>query len=189
MLQQTQVARVQDFYPDFLDAFPTLPDLAAAPESQVRKQWEGLGYYRRASNLHRLAREVVTRYDGRIPADPTELRALPGIGRYTAGAVLSFAFEERHPAVDTNVSRVIRRVFHPRLSHGARGEHRVWETAERLVPRRGPATWSFNQGIMELGALICTARIKHCTRCPVRRGCRSAETAARPGARPRGLGS
>lgn len=175
MLQQTQVARVAEYYPDFLAAFPTITHLAAASPRQVREQWDGLGYYRRAVNLHRLARVVVAEHDGQLPNDPDTLRSLPGVGRYTAGAVLSFAFELPHAAVDTNVSRVIRRVFHPRLARGGRHEQRVWETAQRLVPRRGSATWTFNQGIMELGALVCTARIKRCGVCPVRKGCRSVE--------------
>lgn len=173
MLQQTQVSRVEQFYPAFLTAFPTLDRLAAAPPRAVREQWNGLGYYRRAANLHLLAREVVAEHGGQIPEDLDRLRALPGVGRYTAGAVRSFAFERPAAAVDTNVSRVIRRVFHPRLPTGNRPEQRVWATAERLVPRRGPAAWAFNQAIMELGALVCTARVKRCTECPVRAGCRS----------------
>lgn len=173
MLQQTQVSRVAEYYPAFLKVFPTVDRLAAAPPQAVRAQWDGLGYYRRAANLHRLAREVVADHQGRIPDDPDQLRALPGVGRYTAGAVLSFAYERPAAAVDTNVSRVIRRVFHPRLPRGVSGERRVWATAEQLVPRRGAAAWTFNQAIMELGALICTARVKRCGECPVRQGCRS----------------
>jgi len=173
MLQQTQVSRVEGYYRTFLTAFPTLERLAAAPAPRVREQWDGLGYYRRAANLHRLAREVVAIHDGRVPDDLAALRSLPGVGRYTAGAVLSFAFERPAPAVDTNVSRVIRRVFHPRLPTGVRPEERVWETAERLVPRRGANAWAFNQAIMELGALVCTARVKRCGECPVRHGCRT----------------
>lgn len=175
MLQQTPVSRVEGFYPRFLEAFPTLADLAAAPPARVRERWDGLGYYRRAANLHRLAREVVARGADSLPADLDSLQRLPGIGRYTAGAVMSFAFERPAPAVDTNVARVIRRVFHPRLPGGARHERRLWETAERLVPTRGASAWAFNQGIMELGALVCTARVKRCGECPVRVGCRSRE--------------
>jgi len=173
MLQQTQVARVEAFYPAFLEAFPTVKRLAAARPAQVREQWEGLGYYRRAAHLHRLSREVQAHHGGRIPDDPAILRGLPGVGRYTAGAVLSFAFERPFPAVDTNVSRVIRRVFHPRLPRGTRHETRVWDTAALLVPPRGTSAWAFNQAIMELGALICTARVKRCGACPVAVGCRS----------------
>jgi len=168
MLQQTQVARVEGFYHRFLARYPTLHDLAAAPPAQVRESWEGLGYYRRALNLHRLAVTVRDEHGGVLPADPERLRALPGVGRYTAGAVASFAYERRTPAVDTNVARVLRRAFHPRH---AGSDRRLWETAERLLPRTGRAAWAFNQGIMELGALVCTARVARCGACPVRSAC------------------
>jgi len=171
MLQQTQVSRVEEYYPRFLTAFPTLQVLAAAPPLAVREQWDGLGYYRRAANLHALARRVVADHEGAIPRDVDTLRTLPGVGRYTAGAVLSFAFEQAAPAVDTNVGRVIRRAFHPRAGHDARGERKVWDTAERLVPPSGPRAWAFNQAIMELGAVVCTARVKRCGVCPVASVC------------------
>ena len=129
-----------------------------------------MGYYRRAANLHLLARDVVQNRGGVIPSDPDELRRLPGIGRYTAGAVASFAFERPAAAVDTNVARVLRRAFHPRARRKT-VVRRVWETAELLVPRRGKNAWLFNQAIMELGALVCTARIARCEKCPVRSAC------------------
>jgi len=173
MLQQTQVSRVEGFYHDFLARFPTVQHLAAAPPTAVREAWEGLGYYRRAHNLHALAREVVATREGLFPDDPAQLRELPGVGRYTAGAIACFAFERREAAVDTNVSRVIRRAFHPRTSRTARGEARVWNTAEMLVPRRGRDAWSFNQAIMELGALVCTARVARCGECPVSGVCKT----------------
>lgn len=173
MLQQTQVSRVVDYYHRFLADFPTIEILAAAPPRRVRERWEGLGYYRRAENLHRLARRVVEEHGGEIPADGDRLLALPGIGRYTAGAVLSFAFEHAAPAVDTNVGRVIRRAFHPRAGRNAAAERRIWTTAARLVPVRGRDAWAFNQGIMELGALVCTAREARCGACPVRPACRT----------------
>ena len=173
MLQQTQVSRVEGFYHDFLARFPTVHHLAAAPPTAVREAWEGLGYYRRAHNLHALAREVVATREGLFPDDPALLRELPGVGRYTAGAIACFAFERREAAVDTNVSRVIRRAFHPRTSRSARGEARVWNTAEMLVPRRGRDAWSFNQAIMELGALVCTARVARCGECPVSGVCKT----------------
>jgi A/G-specific adenine glycosylase len=138
----------------------------------VREAWEGLGYYRRAANLHRLAREVISRRKGVIPADPAELVQLPGVGRYTAAAVASFAYERITPAVDTNVARVIRRAFHPRTGNGSR-DRRIWATAAALVPRHGKAAWLFNQAIMELGAVVCTAREARCGRCPVRTVCAS----------------
>ena len=173
MLQQTQVSRVEGFYHDFLARFPTVHHLAAAPPTAVREAWEGLGYYRRAHNLHALAREVVATREGLFPDDPALLRELPGVGRYTAGAIACFAFERREAAVDTNVSRVIRRAFHPRTSRTVRGEARVWNTAEMLVPRRGRDAWSFNQAIMELGALVCTARVARCGECPVSGVCKT----------------
>jgi A/G-specific adenine glycosylase len=107
---------------------------------------------------------------GVIPSDPAELRRLPGVGRYTAGAVASFAFERSAPAVDTNVARVIRRAFHPRAPARAL-VNRLWATAEQIIPRRGKSAWAFNQGIMELGALICTARVARCQECPVQLAC------------------
>jgi A/G-specific adenine glycosylase len=173
MLQQTQVSRVEGFYAAFLGRFPTVHHLADAPPAAVREAWEGLGYYRRAQHLHALAREVVATRDGHFPDDPALLRQLPGVGRYTAGAIACFAFERREPAVDTNVSRVIRRAFHPRTSDSAKGEARIWKTAADLVPRRGRDAWSFNQAIMELGALVCTARVARCGECPVRGACKT----------------
>jgi len=170
MLQQTQVSRVEAYYHRFLERYPSIEALAAAPTRMVRESWDGLGYYRRAANLHQLAREVVRDRAGVIPSDPVELRQLPGIGRYTAGAVASFAFERSAPAVDTNVARVIRRAFHPRAPAKAL-TNRLWATAEQIVPRRGKSAWAFNQGIMELGALICTARVARCGECPVQSVC------------------
>ncbi len=181
MLQQTQVSRVEAYYHRFLDQYPTIRHLADAAPAAVHESWQGLGYYRRAANLHRLAREVVRDHAGIVPSDPFELRRLPGVGRYTAGAVASFAYERSTPAVDTNVARVLRRAFHPRLAPTA-AEHRLWDTAERIVPRRGAAAWTFNQAIMELGALVCTARVARCGECPVRAACstgrRTAATSA-----------
>ena len=170
MLQQTQVVRVQEYYDAFLARYPTIQALAGARPRAVRESWEGLGYYRRAANLHRLARAVVEEHDGIIPSDPEQLQALPGVGRYTAGAVASFAYERATPVVDTNVARVLRRAFHPRINASA-GHARLWETAGRLMPRRGKTAWAFNQGMMELGALVCTARIAKCEICPVRPAC------------------
>lgn len=172
MLQQTQVSRVTEYYPRFLERYPTVHALAGAAPDHVREVWQGLGYYRRAANLHRLAQVVVDQHGGLIPGEPDALIKLPGVGRYTAGAVATFAFERSTPAVDTNVSRVIRRAFHPRAKGGA-GEKRIWATGAALVPRAGNAAWSFNQGIMELGALICTAKVARCSVCPVKRVCRT----------------
>jgi A/G-specific adenine glycosylase len=170
MLQQTQVSRVEAYYHRFLERYPDIHSLAAAPPAAVRESWQGLGYYRRAANLHRLAQDVVRDHAGIVPAEIDTLRGLPGVGRYTAGAVASFAYERATPAVDTNVARVLRRAFHPRLPRSA-AEGRLWETAERIVPRRGRTAWAFNQAIMELGALVCTARVARCGDCPVRPAC------------------
>jgi A/G-specific adenine glycosylase len=180
MLQQTQVSRVEGFYLRFLDRFPSVHHLAAAPAAAVREAWEGLGYYRRAQNLQRLAQHVAARDDG-FPTEPHALLELPGVGPYTAGAIACFAFERAAPAVDTNVERVIRRGFHPRLGRSAADTRRVWATAERLVPRAGAPAWSFNQAIMELGALVCTARVAKCGECPVRGACKTGRRWKDPG--------
>jgi A/G-specific adenine glycosylase len=180
MLQQTQVSRVTEYYPRFLERYPTVHALAGAAPDQVRDVWQGLGYYRRAANLHRLAQVVVEEHAGQIPREPDTLIKLPGVGRYPAGAVATFAFERSTPAVDTNVSRVIRRAFHPGAK-GSAGDKRVWATGAALVPRAGNAAWSFNQGIMELGALVCTARVAHCLICPVRAVCKTAKRGRKSG--------
>jgi A/G-specific adenine glycosylase len=173
MLQQTQVSRVLGFYDRFLARFPTLGDVARARPAQVREAWRGLGYYARARNLHRLAREISPpNGDGVMPDEPAALRQLPGIGPYTAGAVASFAYERRTSLVDTNVARVLRRVFAPGVSvKSGRGQRVLWEIAGSVLPRTGKATWTHNQAIMELGALVCTARVMKCDACPVRRYC------------------
>ena len=150
---------MEGFYAAFLGRFPTIQHLAEAPPAAVREAWQGLGYYRRAHNLHALAREVVANREARFPDDPVELRELPGVGRYTAGAIACFAFEPREAAVDTNVSRVIRRAFHPRTPIPPAAKAASGRRPQALVPRRGRDAWSFNQAIMELGALVCTARV------------------------------
>jgi A/G-specific adenine glycosylase len=178
MLQQTQVSRVVTYYSEFLDRFPTLSDVARAKPAAVLEAWEGLGYYARARNLHALAKQVTD--DGRrpaaLPSDASALRALPGIGAYTAGAVSSFAYERRAALVDTNVARVLRRVFAPRVDpKKTAGQRILWTIAEELLPRTGRATWTHNQALMELGALVCTARVANCGQCPVRPVCKSAK--------------
>jgi A/G-specific adenine glycosylase len=179
MLQQTQVSRVVTRYGEFLERFPTLADVSRAKPARVMEAWAGLGYYARARNLHKLARQVTDggRSPGtELPADPAALRGLPGIGAYTAGAVASFAYERRAALVDTNVARVLKRVFAPALNvKTTSGQRTVWRIAESILPRTGQATWTHNQALMELGALVCTARVAHCGRCPVRGVCRSAK--------------
>lgn len=172
MLQQTQVSRVLDFYRRFLDHFPDLQALADARPKKVMEAWQGLGYYARARNLHALARHVTTEQDGVIPSEPVALRELPGVGAYTAGAVASFAYEKRAALVDTNVARVLQRVFAPHLHpKSGPGLKQLWVIAEQLLPRTGKSTWTHNQALMELGALVCTARVAHCTACPLTAGC------------------
>ena len=162
MLQQTQVSRVLDYYPRFLERFPTLDSLARSRRKAVMEAWDGLGYYARARNLHALAKQLsATGYQ--LSADPEELQKLPGVGRYTAGAVACFAYEQPVPTVDTNVKRVLERAFAPKD---------VWEFAALITPKRGKTAWKFNQALMELGALICPARKPKCPECPVRRECR-----------------
>jgi A/G-specific adenine glycosylase len=178
MLQQTQVSRVLDFYPRFLKRFPTIQALARARPRAVMEAWDGLGYYARARNLHALARELsATGYQ--LSADPKELQKLPGVGRYTAGAVACFAYEKPVPTVDTNVKRVLERAFAPRD---------LWAFATAITPRTGKTAWKFNQALMELGALVCKARKPDCLRCPVRTACqfglrRQGETPSRRAAK------
>ena len=173
MLQQTQAPRVVAFYDRFLERFPDVYTLAAAPPRMVREAWEGLGYYARARNLHALARHVTRNGNGgRLPAEPNELLELPGVGPYTAHAVATFAYERRSAPVDTNVARVVARAFAPHLNpKRARDMTRLRELAHAILPRTGKAAWAHNQGLMELGALVCTARVAKCHDCPVRREC------------------
>jgi A/G-specific adenine glycosylase len=174
MLQQTQVSRVVSRYGEFLRTFPTLRSVAASTPARVCEAWEGLGYYARARNLHRLATELTAgaRRRGALPSDPAALGRLPGVGPYTAGAIASFAYEVRAPLVDTNVARVLRRVFAPGLEpKSAAGHLTLWAIATAILPRTGAATWTHNQALMELGALVCTAREARCAICPVRRYC------------------
>ena len=178
MLQQTQVSRVVPKYHEFLGTFPTLASVAAAGAARVCEAWTGLGYYARARNLHRLADQLTAAGEA-LPPDPAALRKLPGIGAYTAGAVATFAYERRAPLVDTNVARVLRRVFAPDLDpKTAAGQRELWRIAEATLPRAGRHAWTHNQALMELGALVCTARLRHCIGCPVTTVC---ETHAREG--------
>ena len=177
MLQQTQVARVLDYWERFLARFPTLQHVAEAPLEHVTGAWAGLCYYARARTLHPLARRLTTdRSTATLSADPSALRALPGIGAYTAGAVASIAYEQRAALVDTNVARVISRVFAPELNpKRPRDLTRIWRIAEAILPRTGRAAWTHNQALMELGALVCTARVRRCGACPVRGVCATQE--------------
>ncbi len=170
LLQQTQVATVIPYYARFLARFPTVRALAAARLDDVLKVWEGVGYYARARNLHRAAQEIATRFGGEIPGTVEELLTLPGVGRYTAGAVASIAFGRDEPALDGNVTRVICRYFHiARDPKGAEARNLLWELVQQLLPRGNAG--AFNQALMELGATVCAPRQPACSACPLQRGC------------------
>jgi A/G-specific adenine glycosylase len=172
MLQQTQVATVLPYYRSFLERFPDVASLAAAPLDDVLRAWSGLGYYRRARHLHAAAGVVVREHRGRIPDDPDAFGRLPGVGRYTRGAVLSIGFDRSLPVLDGNVARVLSRLEAiPAAFRDAAGAHRLWDRATMLVPMRGAGEW--NQALMELGALVCAPRVPRCAACPVRRWCRA----------------
>jgi A/G-specific adenine glycosylase len=170
MLQQTQVATVLDYYPRFLARFPDVATLAAASEDDVLALWSGLGYYSRARNLHRCARVVVADHAGRFPASASALAELPGIGRSTAAAIAAFAFGERAAILDGNVKRVLTRVlgFGDDLAVAAH-ERALWAQAEALLPADGIE--AYTQGLMDLGATLCSARSPRCDACPVADGC------------------
>ncbi|HEV8307936.1 MAG TPA: A/G-specific adenine glycosylase [Methylomirabilota bacterium] len=170
MLQQTQVDRVIPKYHEFLGRYPTLESLAAADPAEVRRVWYPLGYNIRPIHLHGIAREAVARYGGRLPDEDHALRALKGIGRYTAGAVLSFAYGHRTPILDTNVRRVLGRVFHGQDGRVIAAPA-LWRLAELLLPRR--RVYDFNQALMDFGATWCTPRKPLCLPCPMRRFCRA----------------
>jgi A/G-specific adenine glycosylase len=166
MLQQTQVKTVIPYFEKFLAAFPTVASLARAPRPRVLRHWSGLGYYRRAENLHRAARQIVRRHGGKLPQEPDQLKALAGIGDYTAGALLSIAFNRPYAAVDGNVRRVLSRLC------GLNDERRLRHSAEALVPATRPG--DFNQAMMELGATVCTPKIPRCPECPLQSICAAA---------------
>jgi len=174
MLQQTRVETVLGYYARFTEAYPCVEDLAAASEEHVLKLWEGLGYYSRARNLLEAARWVVRESGGAFPADARSLIQLPGVGRYTAGAIASIAFGERTPVLDGNVKRVLARLCAVResIDDTATGK-RLWSLAGHLVSARAPG--DSNQALMELGARICTPRKPTCGRCPVQTLCRAHE--------------
>jgi A/G-specific adenine glycosylase len=170
MLQQTQVAAVLAYYARFLARFPTLRELAAAPVEDVMAQWSGLGYYSRARNLHQCARRVVDEYDAVFPADPALLAELPGIGRSTAAAIAAFSAGARAAILDGNVKRVFARVFGVDAYPGEkRVEQELWRRAEALLPQQGIE--AYTQGLMDLGATLCTRARADCGRCPLAARC------------------
>ncbi len=177
MLQQTQVDRVLPKYAEWLDKFPSLHALAAADEQHVTETWRPLGYNIRPRRLQAIAREAVERYDGRLPDDEETLLSFKGIGAYTAGAIRSFAFRQRAAILDTNVARVLFRVF---VGSGDPKSHamkkHLWSLSEVLVPRRN--VFDFNQALMDFGATVCVARNPKCLVCPMVKDCRAS---GRPG--------
>jgi A/G-specific adenine glycosylase len=172
MLQQTQVDRVLPKYVEWLDKYPSFDALAAAPEADVTATWYPLGYNIRPKRLQSIAREAVSRYGGQLPADNETLRSFKGIGPYTAGAIRSFAFRERAAILDTNVARVLFRVF---VGRGDPKSHamirHLWRVSETLVPIQ--RVFDFNQALMDLGAMVCVARNPKCLICPMAKSCRT----------------
>jgi len=172
MLQQTQVDRVLPKYHEWLEKYPSLEALAAAPEQDVTETWRPLGYNIRPRRLHAIARESVARYGGALPDDEETLRSFKGIGEYTAGAVMSFAFGRRAAILDTNVARVLFRIFVGRGNPKAHAMKRhLWEVSRTVLPHRH--VFDFNQALMDFGATLCTARKPACLICPMSAGCRA----------------
>lgn len=170
MLQQTRTETVAGYYTRFLSLFPTVSALAAAPEEAVLKAWEGLGYYSRARNLHRAAQVIAAQYGGVFPGDYEAIRALPGVGDYTAAAVASIAFGLPFPAIDGNLTRVISRVHGIREDVGIPSvKRRIAELAMAYIDRERPGDW--NQALMDLGAAVCVPGTPDCARCPLAAGC------------------
>ncbi len=172
MLQQTQVAAVIPYFLRFLEQFPTVFDLAKAEDQEVLRLWQGLGYYSRARNLHAAAKRIVDEHAGKIPRSPDVLLSLPGVGKYTAGAIASIAFDCRAPILDGNVIRVLCRL--DRIESDPRStetQKRLWQRAEEILPKR--RCGDFNSALMELGATICTPRSPKCLLCPVRDHCQA----------------
>src|SRR5438132_5486769 len=172
MLQQTQVDRVVPKYVEWLEKYPTMTALAGAPDAEVRATWYPLGYNIRPKRLQSIAREAVAKYGGELPSDERTLRSFKGIGAYTAGAIRSFAFRERAAILDTNVARVLFRIF---VGQGNPKSHamkrHLWRLSEAMVPQRH--VFDFNQALMDFGAMICVARQPKCLVCPMAKGCRA----------------
>jgi A/G-specific adenine glycosylase len=179
MLQQTQVTTVLDYYHRWLARFPTMAALAAADEQQVLRVWQGLGYYNRARNLHRCAQQLMGSKNGEFPENVADLIQLPGIGRYTAGAIVSFAFNRPAPILDANVARVLARLISLQASiESVAGKQTLWALAGDLVQAGEPRL--INSAVMELGALLCLPRNPRCVLCPVRRFCRAVDPDSLP---------
>lgn len=172
MLQQTQVETVKSYFKRFTDSFPTVESLASAEEEQVLRLWEGLGYYRRARSLHAAAKVVVDEYDGKMPGDVVTLMKLPGIGRYTAGAIVSIAYDKPAPILEANTIRLLTRLTaYDGDPTKAAGQRFLWGVAEELLPKKQISR--FNQALMELGSLTCTPTSPQCEACPTNKICRA----------------
>ena len=186
MLQQTTVGAVvrNRRFERFLETFPDIESLAEAPEPKLLRAWEGLGYYNRARNIQKAARAVLAEHGGKFPSDPGTLAALPGIGRYTAGAVASFAFDKAVPIVDANITRVLSRLFdyHERVDQNS-AQAQLWGWAETLLSSRNPR--AFNSALMELGQSHCSVRSPDCLQCPIHDFCRTPDPASLPRKSPR----
>ena len=179
MLQQTQVATVIPYYHKWLRTFPDFASLARASENEVLRAWQGLGYYARARNLHATAKAVMDRHGGNFPRGVEQMRQLSGIGKYTAHAVASFAFNQSVPIVEANTGRVLARLFNLRKSIDSDpGRRMLWQNAANLLPKSDAAT--FNSALLDLGALVCVARKPKCGVCPVKTFCRAKNPAALP---------
>jgi A/G-specific adenine glycosylase len=184
MLQQTQVATVIPYYERWLARFPDFTALASAEEAEVLHAWQGLGYYARARNLHNAAKRVVELHGGSLPDDPKSIAALPGVGRYTVGAVASFAFDRPVAAVDANIGRVLARLANSRMPvDSPSGAAVIWEIAEALLPRAEGRVHT--SALMELGALLCTPRAPQCLACPVVGFCTARDPESLPAKKPR----
>jgi A/G-specific adenine glycosylase len=179
MLQQTQVATVLPYYREWLRRFPNFEALARASENDVLHGWQGLGYYARARNLHATARLVLDRHRRRFPDVIGQMRRLPGVGRYTANAIATFAFDQPVPIVEANSARVLSRLFDLRIPiDSSAGQSRIWTHAAELVPKKSAAT--YNSALLDLGALVCLPRNPKCTLCPVKKFCRARDPESLP---------
>ncbi len=179
MLQQTQVTTVIPYYRRWLERFPDFAALARAQEAEVLHAWQGLGYYARARNLHAAAKCVVENFGGKLPDEPSKIAELPGVGRYTASAIVTFAFDRAEPIVEANIGRVLARLTNLQIPIDmTAGRAHLWQTATALLPARNARV--HNSALMDLGALLCLPRRPRCGECPVRRFCRAEQPALLP---------
>ncbi len=184
MLQQTQVGTVLPYYKNWLRRFPNFAALARASETEALHAWQGLGYYARARNLHSTAKQVVDRHRGRFPKAIERMQLLPGVGKYTAHAVATFAFDQPVAIVEANTSRVLARLFNLRIPiDSASGQNSLWRYAASLVPKKSSA--AYNSALLDLGALVCLPRKPKCAICPVKKFCRAKNPQSLPIKRPR----